>query len=214
MIIGIVGGVLVLCGIAVLVLWLTVWKDGGSGSATPVALAEKYIGSLEKSDVGAYKACFEPDTEFMDEFLESSFATTDFKFEDVSLEVESETAEEATVVTTGGTAIVSSIIFDVEVDLADEPMELEMVKKDGKWYLLYDPLDIILSGAVDFEDMDFEDLDELLPEDLEDLIPEDLDLEDLENLIPEELDFENISPEELEQMLEDLEKLMEDLPQG
>ena len=228
MVIGIIGGVLVLCGIVVLVLWLTVWKDGGSGSgsATPIALAEKYIEAVEKGDVDAYIACFEPDffnvedVPFIEdfdpkEFINMTFEMADFGFEDVSLEVESETSDRATVVTTGGTATVSFIGVAEEVDLVDDPLEFKMVKKDGKWYMVDDPMATIMSGGVDLDGMDLDNLDELVPEDLQDLenlIPEDLNIEDFENLIPEELNIEDMSPEELEQMLEDLEQLMQDMP--
>ena len=59
LLVGLIGGVLVVAGIVVLVLWLTMWRDGGGGTDEPIALAEKYISAMEKGQPDAYLACFE-----------------------------------------------------------------------------------------------------------------------------------------------------------
>lgn len=231
MIIGIVGGLLIVGAVAVLVLWLTVWSGGGgSGADDPIALAEKYIAALEDGNLDAYKDCFPPDffsaedipmMEEMgfdiDELLEMTFEVTEFRFDGVALELESETAGRAVVVTTSGTARVSTMGFEEEFDLEDDPLEFEMEKMDGKWYMVDDPLGTIMGGGMDL-DMDMEDFEEIVPEDLnledlEDLLPEDLNLEDYKDLLPEDLNLEDLDAEELEQLLEDLEEMLEDMPQ-
>ena len=222
--IGVIGGLLVIGGIAVLVLYLTLWRGGGGGgTGDPLALAEKYMAALEAGDVDAYMACFEPDffsrsdnplLEDMDvdirKFLEMGFEFAEIKFDGVKLDLKSEKGDKATVVTTAGTLAMSAMGFDERYDLAEEPMEFRMVKAKGRWYLTEDPMptaigpDLDLEDLEDLEDLDLEDLEDL---DLEDLLPEDMDLEDLENLTPEELQqwleyFEDLLPEDMD--LEDL----------
>jgi hypothetical protein len=234
MIIGIVGGALVLCAIAVLVLWLAVWRDGGGGAAgsdDPIGLAEKYIQSLEKGDIDSYMECFEGDF-FVDEmknnpfleemglteddikeYAEMAFEMMEVDFKEYALELESETKDKATVVTTSGTVVVSVFGMEEEVDLADDPLEFNMVKKDGRWYLVENPMGMTMGTDMDF---DMEDIvpEDLNLEDLENLLPEDLNIEDLENLLPEDLNLEDLNVEDLDQLLEELERLMEDMPQG
>jgi len=225
MLIGVIGGILVVAGIVVLVLWLTVWKDGGGGgTGDPIALAEKYISAMENGDAGAYFDCFEPDYfsrgEFsfleemgMDarEMIEMAFEFTEFKFGSYALELESESKNAATVVTTSGTLSTSALGFEEEYDLADEPLIFEMVKIDGRWYLSDDPMPGSMGGDINLDDLDFEDLD---TGDLDtgDLDIEDLDIEELKDLLPEDLnleDLEDLDIEDLEKLLEDLEKQLE-----
>jgi hypothetical protein len=224
-IIGIIGGILVVAGIVVLVLWLAVWRGGGEGgSGDPIALAEKYISSLEKGDADAYFECFEPDfftagngsmLEDMGidvkEMITASLEMADFNFDSYALELKSEKGNEATVVTTSGNMTVSVMGYDQEIDLADDPLVFEMVKKDGKWYLTGDPSGAIVGSGMDYQDMNLEDMN------LDELMPNDLNLQDLEQYLPEGYsleDLQNMSPEELNQLLEDLMKLMDQIPQG
>jgi len=93
-----------------------------------------------------------------------------------------------------------------ELDLADDPLEFNMIKEGGSWYLTENPMGASMdSGMGDFEDLDQEDfnLEDFNLEDLEQYLPEGMSLEDLTNM----------SPEDLEKMLEELEQLLEDLPQ-
>jgi len=217
--IGVIGGVLVVAGIVVLVLWLTMWKDGGGGgTGDPIALAEKYISAMETGNADSFFECFEPDYFSMGEFsfleemgmdaremIEMAFEFTEFKFDGYALELESESGNTATVVTTSGTLITSALGFEEEYDLADDPLVFEMVKVDGRWYLSDDPMPGSMGGDINLDDLDIEDLniEDLNTEDLKDLLPEDLNLEDLENL-------EDMDIEDLEQLLEDLEKQLEE----
>jgi len=121
LIVGICGGVLVVAAIVVLVLWLAVWRDGsGGGSGDPIALAQRFMESLEQGDIDAYMACFQEDffineiknnpfMESMDlseeeikEYAEMAFEMMEVKFEGVELEVSSQQGDKATVVTTAG----------------------------------------------------------------------------------------------------------------
>ncbi|MEW6552814.1 MAG: zinc ribbon domain-containing protein [Actinomycetota bacterium] len=240
LIVGICGGVLVAAGIVVLVLWLAVWRDGsGGGTGDPLALAQKYMDSLEQGDIDAYMACFQEDffieemqnnpfleelgltEEDVREFTQMAFEMMEVRFEDVELEVSSQQGDEATVVTTAGTASMTVFGMEEEVDLADDPLEFNMVKDGGRWYLTENPMGTTMGSDMDFdmddfEDMDLEDFEDLDMEDLEDFNLEDFNLEDLEQYLPEGMDLEELmdmSPEELEQMLEELEQLMQDLPQ-
>jgi hypothetical protein len=226
LVVGVIGGILVVAGIVVLVLWLAVWKDGGGGGAgDPIDLAEQYINAMEKGDADAYFACFEPEFFSMEdnplmeemgmdvkELIEMTFDIAEIKFDDYALELESEQGNKATVVTTSGNLSISSMGFEQEYDLAEEPMVFEMIKKNGRWYLSDDPMPGSMGGDMDLEDLNIEDLD---LEDLDQLIPEDLNMEDFENMFPEDLnleDLENMSEEDINQLLEELEKLMEDMP--
>lgn len=215
LLVGVIGGVLVVAAIVILVLWLAVWRDGGGGgTGDPIALAEKYIKALEKGDIDSYLACFEEgfleDSALegmgMDikELLEMTFEMMEVDFESYALELESERGSSATVVTTEGTVTMAVMGFEQKIDLADEPMVFEMIKKGGRWYLTEDPMPGSTGGGMDFDLGDLEDFD------LEDLNPE--DLEGFESYLPEGMtleDLENMSPEELMELLEDLEKLME-----
>lgn len=224
LLVGLIGGVLVVAGIVVLVLWLTMWRDGGGGTDEPIALAEKYISAMEKGDVDAYLACFEEgfleDIEIfegmdMKELLKMSFEMMTVKFEDYALELKSEQGSSATVVTTEGNAVFSVMGFEQEYDLADDPMVFEMTKKGGRWYLTQDPMPGSMGGDVDFDmdDLDMGDLEDLDMGDMEGFNLE--DMEDLESFLPEGMsleDLENMSPEQLQDLLDELEQLMEDLP--
>jgi|GEM_PF-1209794 len=241
LIVGICGGILVVAGIVVLVLWLAVWKDGGGGgTGDPVALAQKYMDSLEQGDIDAYMACFQenffldeikdnPFMEYMEmseedlmEYVKMAFEMMEVNFEDVELELTSESGDKATVVTTAGTSSVSVFGMEEELDLADDPLEFNMIKEGGRWYLAENPMGATMGSGMDFdtddfEDMDLEDFEDMDIEDLEDFNLEDFNLEDLEQYLPEGMSLEdltNMSPEELEKMLEELEQLMQDLPQS
>ena len=222
LIVGVLGGILVLAAIVVLVLWLTMWRDGAAGgTGDPIELAEKYITAMEQGDIDSYLDCFEGDVFASDplleemgmdmkELLEMSFEMMEISFEGYALELEYERGDEARVVTTEGTVVMSVMGFDQEFDLAEDPMEFEMIKEGGRWYLTRDPMPGSMSGDVDLGDMDFEDF-----EDFEDMNLEDLNLEDMEQYLPEDLsleDLENMDVEELNQLLEDLEKMLEDMP--
>jgi len=238
--VGIIGGILVVAGIVVLVLWLAVWKDGGGGggSANPQALAQKYMDSLAAGDIDAYMDCFEEDffinemqnNPFMKElglteddikeYAKMAFEMMEVRFEGVKLKVESETGDQATVVTTAGTSKISVLGMEEELDLAADPLEFNMVKKGGRWYLTENPMGATMGTDTGTQDLNLEDFDleDLNLEDLnlQDLIPEDLNLEDLEQWLPEGMnleDLENMTPQELEQLLKDLEQLMQELPQ-
>ncbi|MBN2028505.1 MAG: zinc ribbon domain-containing protein [Actinobacteria bacterium] len=230
LLIGVIGGILVIAGIVVLVVWLTVWKDGsGGGTGDPIALAEKYISAMENKDADSFFECFEPEFfssgEFslleemgMDarEMIEMAFELSEFRFDGYALELDSESGDAATVVTTSGTLTTSALGFEEEYDLADEPLVFEMVKVDGRWYLSDDPMPGSMGGDIDLDSLDFEDFDfdDLDTEDLDsgDLDIEDLDIEELKDLLPEELEdlnLEDLDIEDLEKLLEDLEKQLE-----
>jgi hypothetical protein len=220
LLVGLAGGILVIAGIALLVLWLTVWNSGGGGSGDPISLAEKYINAMEKGDFDGYLGCFEEG--YMDSYMEDNpvlegmgvdieemmrmtFDMMEVEFEDYALEIESEGEQEATVVTTRGTATLSVMGFEQVYDLSEEPMVFEMIEEGGSWYLTRDPMPGSMGGDMDFdmgdlEEMEYEDFD---LEDMSELLPEEMDLEDLEDM----------SSEDLEKMLEELEQLMEDLPE-
>ena len=234
--VGIIGGILVVAGIVVLVLWLAVWKDGGGGgggSANPQALAQQYMDSLAAGDIDAYMDCFEEDfflnemqsNPFMEElglteedikeYAKMAFEMMEVRFEGVKLEVTSETNDKATVVTTAGTSSISVMGMEQELDLAADPLEFNMVKKDGRWYLTENPMGATTGTDTGLEDLNLEDFN-LEDLNLEDLIPQDLNLEDLEQYLPEGMnleDLENMTPQDLEQLLKDLEQLMQELPQ-
>lgn len=213
LVIGVIGGTLVIAGIVVLVMWLTVWKDGGGGgTGDPMALAEKYISAMETGNADAFFECFEPDffsmedIPYMEELdmdvrklIEQAFEFTEFEFDGYALELESESGNTATVVTTRGILTMTTMGFVEEYDLAEDPMVFEMEKVGGRWYLKDDPMPGSLGGDVDLDDVDFEDFD------IEDFDIEDLDLEDL-NLE----DLEDLDIEDLEQLLEDLEEQLEE----
>lgn len=219
LVIGILGGILIAGGIAVLVLWLAVWRGGAGGTGDPVALAEKYIAAMENGDAKAYMDCFEPGFFKMEDnpilkdmdiekMIEMTFEMSEIDFQDVALEKKSESGDRAEVVAASGKLTASVMGFEQEYDLADDPLVFKMVKKDGRWYLVKDPMPGSMSPEIDFRDMDLEDM--------EDLIPEDLNLEDLEEFLPEDLDLEdleNMSPEKLQRLLEDLERMLEELPE-
>ncbi len=232
LIIGVLGGLLIVAGIVVLVLWLTMWRDGKAGGTDdPIALAEKYMSALERKDVDAYFDCFKEDFlednpimegmgMDMKELMEMTFKMMEVRFDDYALEVESERGSEATVVTTRGKATMSVMGFEENIDLADDPMVFEMVKEGGRWYLTQDPMPTASMGGdmgLDGEDLEFdlEDMEDFDLEDMEELLPE--DMEDLEQFLPEGFDLqdlEDMSPEDLEKMLEELEKMFEDMPVG
>jgi hypothetical protein len=220
LLVGVIGGILVVAGIVVLVLWLTMWKDGGGGSGDPIALAEKYISALEKGDADAFIDCFDPDfftgeeMAFLEEMgmdfkqlMRMSMEMMEVEFKDYALELEFERGNEARVVTTSGTVIFSVMGFEEEYDLADDPMVFEMVKKNGRWYLTEDPMPGSMGSDFDLE-MDFDDFD--------DYEFDDLDIESLMDFLPEGYtleDLENMSPEELMRLFEDMQWLMEDYSQ-
>lgn len=238
LIIGIFGALLVTGGIVVLVLFLTVWKGGGGaagGTDSPQALAEKYMSSLEKKNINAYMDCFEPDYFSIEDnpileglnidikqMLEASFQAMEVKFNGVKLEVESEKGNSATVVTTAGTMSVkvSMMGLEQEADLADEPLEFDMIRKGGRWYLTEDPMPSMLGTDYNYEEMNLDqnDTQDLFPEnldseDLKNLLPEDMSLKDLEEMLPEGMslkDLENLSPEDMEKLMQELEQWMQD----
>jgi len=208
----------------VLVLWLTVWSGGEAGSGDPISLAEKYISAMEAGDADAYFDCFPEDLFSLEAFdllgemgmdvkglIEQGFEFAKFKFDGYALELESESGDTATVVTTEGTLSVSTMGFEEQYDLAEEPMVFEMIKVDGRWYLSDDPMPGAMGGGIDIDDFDFDDFD------FEDMDLEDMDFEDmdLEELFPEDLnleDLEDLDVEDLDQLLEDLDELLEDIP--
>ncbi len=234
LIIGIFGGLLVIGGIVVLILFLTVWKGGSSGgTGTPQALAEKYMSAMEKGDATAYMDCFEPDYftsqggQIMEDMgidikkmLEMSFEYIEVKFDGVKLDVESETGSKAVVVTTAGTVDLSFMGMGDTLDLAKEPLEFNMVKNNGRWYLAEDPMPTDLGVDGSFDSLDNEDfnLDDMNLEDLENLLPEELNLEDLQDLLPEDInldDLQNMDQQDLDQLFKELEQWMqqEGIPQ-
>lgn len=176
LVLGIVGGLLVVVGIAVLVLFLTVWSGGGEGAGTPDALAKKYMQALEKGDVDAYIACFPPEyfenMPFMEEMgidikemVEASLQFIDVKYEGVVLKTESESGDRVVMVTTEGTMHIDTFGMQQEIDLAEEPLEFTMEKDGGNWYLTEDPMRNITGFG---NDLDLENLEDF---DLEDLGP-------------------------------------------
>ncbi|MDY6795271.1 MAG: zinc-ribbon domain-containing protein [Actinomycetota bacterium] len=216
LVLGIIGGVLVAGGIVVLVLFLTVWSGGGAGSGDPIGLAEEYIKSLENKDAKAYVDCFEPELlesednpfgldltrEDIEMFIEMGFEMADFEFNGVKLEKESEKGENATVVTSDGTLIMSTFGLEEEIDLSEEPLIFEMVKEGGSWYLAEDPMDMLTGMDMDYEDYEDFDLEDF---DLEDFDLEDFDLEDFDLEYYEDMD--EPAEEEIESLLEDLDLL-------
>lgn len=218
-------GLLVIGGAVFLVLWITMWRSGGGGADSPIALAEKYVDALSRGDTEAYLDCFDPAVwdmadnpimegmglgrEEIEDLLNSAMEFMGFEFEDVDFDLESEGEGRATVVTTGGTLVTSVMGFETETDLADDPLLFDMVKVDGSWYMTEDPMGSMMGPELEPDGMDIEDM---YPDDME-LDIEDLDLGDLEDLLPEGLDFddiENMTAEELEKLLEELEKMLED----
>jgi ketosteroid isomerase-like protein len=150
---GICGGLLIVAGVVVLVLFLTVWKSSGGGAGDPLALAEKYVSAMEKGDVEAYFDCFPPEYFSMQDnpllegmdidikgLLKTAFNMMDVKFKNLKLELESEKGDQASVVSTSGTLLIAVMGVEQETDLAEDPLEFEMVKQDGRWYLTNDPM--------------------------------------------------------------------------
>lgn len=196
--VGIFGGILALGAAVFLVLYLTIWRGGGGGTGDPVALAEKYISALEDGDFDAYMDCMDPeslsgegleeldeygldiDREEMMKWAEEAFKLVEYDFEGVKLEETSRREDKATVASTAGSMSFSAFGMDREVDLAEDPLEFKMVKKEGRWYITEDPLGDIMRGSMGLEDFDFEDMEEMLPDDMRDL------MEDLEHMFDEE----------------------------
>ena len=203
LVLGITGGLLLLAGAAILVLYLSLWRADMGGTGNPVSLARKYMESLENEDVDSFLSCFEEDyfpledyhiMEGMDldlrKMVEMAFSFMDVSFEQVELELQREEGDEATVITSGGRLTISLMGMEEEVNLADDPMEFTMIRKGGRWYLTEDPLPTFGSDTdfdandrgTDLEDFDLEDLEDYLPEGWS---PGNMDLEDMEELIRE-----------------------------
>jgi zinc-ribbon domain len=236
LIVGICGGILIVVAVVVILLGFAVgpkWfvDNGGGGTGDPVALAQKYMDSLEQGDIDAYMACFQEDffineiksnplmeslglsEEDIKQYAGMAFDMMEVKFEGVELEVTSQQGDKATVVTTAGTASVSVFGMEEKLDLATDPLEFNMVKADGRWYLAENPM-----GGSMGTDMGsgLEDLQNLDSQDLQDFNLQDFNLQDLEQYLPEGMSLDelmNMTPEELDQMLKELEQLMQDLPQ-
>jgi zinc-ribbon domain len=234
LIIGIFGGLLVIGGVVVLILFLTVWSGGssGGGTGTPQALAEKYMSAMEKGDVDAYMDCFQSDyfssagSSIMEDMgidvkkmLEMGFQYVDVKFTGVKLNTQSEKGDTAVVVTTGGTVDISVMGMGDTVDLAQQPMTFNMVKTNGRWYLTEDPMPSDLGTGNIFQDQSSNDFNlndinpnELNLQDLQNLLPQDMNLQDLQNLLPEDFnlnDLQNMSQEDLDQLLQELEQWLQ-----
>ncbi len=168
LIVGILGGVVVVAGIVLLILFLTVFKGGGGGGTNePTALVNKYMDSLQNKNATAYMDCFQEDFfsnagSFMEDLnmdpkkmVELALSFADFKFSGVQLEVQSQTADSATVVTTAGKATASVMGFDTDTDLANEPLEFDMIKEGGRWYLTNDPMDSSIDFSGDSSSNDY-----------------------------------------------------------
>ena len=222
LLLGVLGGLLILAGAVILVLYLAVWRGSAGGTGDPLALARKYMEALERKDVDAYLDCFEegffslednPLLEGMDldprELVEMAFGFMEASFEGVELELRSEEGDGATVVTTAGRMSLSVMGMEEEVDLAENPLEFRMARKGGRWYLTEDPMPTLPGGDLDFfgddKDMDMP-LNEFDLEDLEEYLPEEWDLEDLE-------DLEDLRPEDLEELMRELMEELEEPPQ-
>ncbi|MBC7246481.1 MAG: zinc ribbon domain-containing protein [Actinobacteria bacterium] len=221
LLLGVLGGLLLLAGAVILVLYLAVWREGAGGTGDPVALARKYMEALERKDVDAYLDCFEegffslednPLLEGMDldprELVEMSFIFMEVSFEGVELDLRRDEGDGATVVTTAGMMSLSIMGMEEEVDLADDPLEFRMARKGGRWYLTEDPMPTLLGGDLDLfgDDMDM-DMDRP---------PDGYDLEDLEKYLPEEWDLEELEdlrPEDLEELMRELMEELEEPPQ-
>lgn len=157
MIVGMLGGVVVVAGIILLILFLTVFRGGGVGGGTnePTALVDKYMAALHGKNATAYMDCYQKDYfsgagSFMGnanmdpkKMVELALSYTDFTFSGVQLEVQSQTADSATVVTTSGKVNASLMGFNTDSDLADNPLEFDMIKDGGRWYLTNDPMNSI-----------------------------------------------------------------------
>ena len=215
LLVGAAGGLLLVAGAALLVVYLTLWRGGAGSGGDPVSLAREYMESLEKEDVDAYLACFEED--FLEddpflidlgleprEMLVMAFGFMDISFEGVELELGEEKGEKTTVVTTAGTLSMSVLGMEEQVDLADEPLEFKMFRKGGRWYLAENPLPATGTMDMDFDKEDtYIDPDGYDLEDLEEYLPEGWDLEDLEDL----------GPGDLEELIRELMEELDEPPQ-
>lgn len=207
LILGIIGGVLVVGGIVVLVLYLAVWSGNGGegGTNQPVALAQKYMNALEYKDAAAYVDCI--DARYFEDIgltlaeaeamVEGYFMMLDVDFKEVELEVKDTRKNYTVVVTTGGTLEINSLDYSEDIDLAGDPMYFYTFEQGGRWYLEDDPMDQVMGPDIGYEDggeYDF-NLEDFNLEDLEQL---ELDIEELERML------EDMDIEELEKILEDM----------
>lgn len=126
----------------------------------PLEMARRFMKAVEEEDVDAFMACFveefpipEPDPttepllkrEKLDprRFLEISFQGVDFRFEDVGLKLRSLEGDSATVVTTSGRLYMNPLGTELVRDLSREPLVFRMVRREGGWYLLENPVPYI-----------------------------------------------------------------------
>jgi hypothetical protein len=160
LVLGIIGGVIVVAGIVVLILFLTVFSGGGGGTNDPIALANKYTNSLQNKDSASFIDCF--DEAYMSDLasqmggfnmdpkkvVDMVLSASDFKFSGVQLQVQSQTGDSATVVTTAGHVNATIMGFSSQdADLSANPLNFNMVKKNGRWYLTADPMENIDSSS-------------------------------------------------------------------
>lgn len=213
LVLGITGGLLLLAGAAILVLYLALWRAGTGGTGDPVSLARKYMESLENEDVDSFMSCFEEDYFSLENYpilegvdldlrkmMEMAFSFMDVSFEQVELELQREEGDEATVITSKGRLHMSMMGIKDEVNLADDPLEFRMIRKGGRWYLTEEPL----PAFGPYTDFDANDMGTDL---------EDFDLEDLEDYLPEGWNPGNMDLEDMEELIRELMEEMEELPE-
>lgn len=212
LILGIAGGLLIAAGVVILVLFLIVWRNGEGGVGDPLSLARKYMQALEQKDADSYMECFDEDYFSMggnpffeemeinpEDMVKMGFQFMVIKFRGVELQLQSEKDDRAVVVTASGTLNVSVMGLENEVDLAHEPLEFRMAKKNGRWRLVEDPLPT-LNGR------------EMPEEDRTDTGFEDFNLQNLQDYFPEGMDLENLDLQDLERMMREMEEWMEEEP--
>ncbi|MDI6874848.1 zinc-ribbon domain-containing protein [Candidatus Solincola sp.] len=198
LVLGMIGGVLLVAGAVLLVLYLALWRGGGD-VGDPLSLARKYMRALEEKDVEAMEECFDPyyltaeDRANLEDLgldtrgvFEWAMSLVKVSFSDVKLRVEHEDAQNAVVVTTAGSLSFSVLGWNKDFDLGVDPMRFRMTKREGSWYLTEDPINEImdenLSPEEEMELFEDSDIRGLLEELMKDMGLDDRELQDLKEL--------------------------------
>lgn len=123
----------------------------GGGASTPEAAVGNLLDAMEDGDIDAVfatmdqEALFEyVDEEDLDEFKEAMGAEMleggSMKFNDLEMTTTMDGEDAATVAITGGTVTMEydGEEYTEDVSDADEPVEFDVIKRDGSWYV--DPM--------------------------------------------------------------------------
>ena len=146
----VVGGLVILSGITVAILFLTV-RDASGGADSPEALVAMYMTSLEQEDVQSYMDCFEFEhfediwgrgisEKYVQAMLKGFMALGDIRFEGVELETVSGDDASVEMRADKGKIITTGFLLDVDYDVAEFPMSFKMYRKGGSWFLANDPM--------------------------------------------------------------------------